>query len=425
MPSLSEKLSMYINQTHTSPSTVARWLSVSPVKISQIQSGQNFDLTADHFRRLAEETGISASIWQSDQLALPDDLTPAKRGRKAREETPDFLRTQNLRRNHLQQLINTRFEQSKSAFARAIDKDESAVSHYLKRRTITDAFCLHVAKAINVSATWLMSGTGSPDDVEATPSPTAHQGELLGRYLEEHNITNRQLGILMGYPEGSASGSVGQFRKSRQLSPDIRAKIASVLNMPEALLFSSESNTKSNNSYDVALNQDVKRSLPTHSRVGPASASSLRTVQLTQIPAFLRHGFHFDQYMPEAPTTTIPFHILRRAQNPNLSPQQIDEIVNQYASVIIGTDYMEPSLLPGYEVTMYQFKPEQWGEENGVMAIQTTAGRLFLGRVTDNKLVRDGSITLTCDNPKGGSLTVERDQIAFLWKLETFVGQVI
>jgi transcriptional regulator with XRE-family HTH domain len=425
MPSLSEKLSMYINQTHTSPSTVARWLSVSPVKISQLQAGQPVDLTADHYRRLAEETGIAESIWQSDQLALPDDLTPAKRGRKAREETPDFLRTQNLRRNRLQQLINTRFEQSKSAFAKAINKDESAVSHYLKRRTITDAFCLHVAKAINVSATWLMSGTGSPDDVEAAPLPTAHQGALLGRYLEEHNITNRQLGILMGYPEGSASGSVGQFRKSRQLSPDVRAKIASALNMPEVLLFSPKSNTKSNNSYELTLNQDVNRSLPTHSRVSPASASSLRTVQLTQIPAFLRHGFHYDKYMPEAPTTIVPLETLRRAQNPNLTPEQVKEIIDKYASIIIGTDYMEPSLLPGYQVTMYQFEPNEWGEENGVMAIQTTAGRLFLGRVTDNKLVQTGSITLTCDNSNGGSLTVERDQIAYLWKLETFIGQVI
>lgn len=425
MPSFSEKLSMYLSATQTSPSTVARWIGLTPVKLSQVQAGQSFAFTPEHYQRLAEETGIPENVWKDDKLSLPAELVAARRGRKVREETPDFTQTQNLRRQRLKQLIETRFENNRNAFAEAIAKDDSAVSHYLKRRTVTDAFCLHVAKALNISADWLKNGIGAPDDIKAPPTPTAHQGELLGRYLDEHQISNRQMGILMGYSEAAASGAVRQFRESRQLRPEIRANISNVLNVTEGELFALNNLKNSENNYGNILKLASSRNKSTHPRVTPSSADTSRTVQLTQIPAFLRSGFHYDAYMPEAPLTTIPFHLIRRLQNPNLSPEQQTELVDRYDSIIIGTDYMEPSLLPGYEVTMFRFKPEQWGEENGVLAIETRAGRLFIGRVTDNTLNQTGSISLVCDNPKGGSLTVERDQIANLWKLETFVGQVV
>lgn len=428
MPSLSEKLTMYIGKADAKPSTVARYMGISTTKLQSLLNGNAIEIPDDGLDRLAGETGIDKEIWLNESRALPETMPNlVRRGRKAREETPDFLRQQSLRRKRLQEVISS--FGSKEEFAKAIGQSPSAISHYLNSRTITDSFLLTVASRANVSSKWLLEGQGDMYSVQALEPLTQHEGELLGRYLEAKNMNNRSLGLLMGYNEASASGSVIQFRKSQQLKPHIKERILTALQATEDDVFPRSIQPTSIN--DNSLYPSTIPGVPARliREVGNFSGEPIAVLPF--VPVRARAGMATQQYW-EQPLLTMR---IMQATLAEYEPDPVNPRRSWWVIEIDG-DSMEPQLrsrarVLGYYIGgkdktgMYRLDRSQLNHlKPGIWAIQYN-DEFVIKRIRTNHLEADGGLLCHSDNPPPDPFFIRGEAIRHVWFIETVVNSPV
>ncbi|WP_051054051.1 LexA family transcriptional regulator [Fibrella aestuarina] len=327
-------------------------------------------------------------------------MSPNPVGRPAgRGQTPEAQHIQAARRTRLQRLIDTRFDKKKSAFAEAVGINPTAVSHYLNKRTITDEFCLTVAKMLNISAAWMLRGEGAIDDVPAPIKPnTNHEGSSLKKYRESRGLSKAALGRLLGLAAGSASISVAQYEESAQLERKTKIKLASALQMSEA---------------------ELQAILGGFSHVvTPVEDDELVSVPF--LPVRARAGFAETFLSDEHESVQYDMVTIRRdAIRVGFETEKARK--NKMYVAEVDGDSMEPLLHPGYWVTVYLIDPGDWDYATGVVAV-LYRDRFVIKRIIENRLPETGSVTLHSDNPKGGSNSVPRSEIRAIFRVDEIVG---
>ena len=84
----------------------------------------------------------------------------------------------------------------------------------------------------------------------------------------------------------------------------------------------------------------------------------------------------------------------------------------------VGNDYMQPALLPGWQVIAVEVPAERWKYTTGLVVV-LFADELVVRRIRRNDLVTNGWLTLECDDPDGPTLSVVKEDIERIWTIES------
>jgi len=389
------KIDMYQRLSGTTLAQLEGWMGMKPPFRLDYEPKHMPKVLA----KLAKVTGIPIEIWADDGRDLPDPLPIPKRpsgpGRPVKVESTTARLEQIGRRDRITQLIQQRFEGNQKDFARAVEMNESALSHYLGgRRTVTDPVLLKIAKFLGISSKWLLKGEGAMVGSPDLPEPDyTDEGAMLGRYLAERNISNRALGILMGLPESTASKQVGQYVAARQMRPDTKQRILEALQVSEDDIFSRPVSAPGW-AYPQPLNDDDFVTLP-----------------FIDIPA--RASFDHNRFWDQ-PIGEKTVQVLKTQLQPNYQKKR--PVV-----IEVNGDSMEPRLQSGHRLTAYEIDPGDWPYTTGVVAVRFRE-EFVIKRIKENRIRETGYLTLTSDNPAGGTISVPTSDIRVMWKLDEYVG---
>jgi len=394
---LPDKLRMYQQLANVPPAQLSGWLGVPEEKLNQLDS---LDLGTDVLSRLSAATGVSIEVWQNDNKALPDPLPrrSGKPGRPAKVLTTDARLGQQRRRERLRQVIKDRYEDIDQEFAKAVEISVSSLSHYLKSRTLTDAFLLKVSKFTGISANWLLHGEGpmvGSTDIEATDDAN-DEGSMLNIYLRNRDISNRALGLLMNLSPNTASKTVSQYINSKQLRHSTKSKIAKALEVREEAIFYQPITSRSLRSIDKVYEDD-----------------NSEWVYLPFIPVKARATFDYERFWDE-PEEYGKYPV-------RVSVLKPDYIKRRGVVIEVDGDSMEPELRSGHKLTAYEIDPGDWPFTSGVVAVRFR-NEFVIKRIRENRLRETGHLTLTSDNPSGGTFSIPASEIQVMWKLDEFVG---
>lgn len=169
------------------------------------------------------------------------DIVKKKGGRPPIVKTEDEQRYQAQLRIRLRTVIEEKFGGVAKELAMAIGMDPTQLSKLLKDRPISQDVLWLVSRFTGVSSEWLVNGQGQLTDrmeTDTRPSTVTHEGQALAAYLDKlvPAVSDRKFGIAMGLDPRTASSEVGQYRKTRRFSEEVRAKILSIL--PENIFVS-------------------------------------------------------------------------------------------------------------------------------------------------------------------------------------------
>lgn len=89
-------------------------------------------------------------------------------------------------------------------FAQAVGIDETVVSRSFRRQQGFDPHWRQIAKALDVSLDWLLSGVGRP-----WQRPDITFGEYLGNLLDEHRIDRHDCADFLGVPADDVEPYLG------------------------------------------------------------------------------------------------------------------------------------------------------------------------------------------------------------------------
>ncbi|MPR36567.1 XRE family transcriptional regulator [Salmonirosea aquatica] len=84
----------------------------------------------------------------------------------------------------------------------------------------------------------------------------------------------------------------------------------------------------------------------------------------------------------------------------------------------VGNDYMQPALLPGWQVIAAEVAADRWKYTTGLVAV-LFADEIVIRRIRRNELVTNSWLTLECDDPAGPVVTVEKQDIQRIWTIES------
>ena len=296
------------------------------------------------------------------------------------------------------------FSGNQEEFAQTIDQSPSAISHYLGKRNITDAFCLKVSRNVPVSKRWLMTGEGemfSTDPSHLGGKPTErHEGQMLKSYILSNGISARALGLMMGLAESSASKTVIQYFGSKQLSLQVKEKALDVLQAREDEVFPIHQ-VKSNN--ENTMYATLAKNTNGKSRPIYPIATDDDFLEIPFVPQRARAGLDVDRYWEE-PVETVR---IRRSLLPT------DK--KQWWVIEVNGDSMGEKLSSGTRVLAYWVPRPDWRlAPSRVWAIQYS-DEFVIKRVRHNQLEEQKGIMLHSDNPPPDPFFVKVDDIRHIW----------
>jgi transcriptional regulator with XRE-family HTH domain len=189
------------------------------------------------------------------------------------------------------------------------------------------------------------------------------EGELLRRYLEQQGISQKELSERMQI----STVAVHNMLKGKRFRADTLASLLEALGVSE----------------DVLLRK--------------------------------KHG--------AAATNYVPLVKVGQRRNPDFAQMARVDLGNRpvgEGSILIevGNDYMQPALLPGWQVIASPVPAERWKYTTGLVAV-LFAGEIVLRRIKRNELVTQGWLTLECDDASGPVVSVERGDIVSIWTIES------
>lgn len=389
-----EKVSLYRVANGITPNAMAKILGISRTTYMELEAGKEVKIKPGDLTNLEKMTAIPLTDWMNDSKSLTfisTQATAPKRGRKTVTRTQEHQREQRLIAVRLRQIIDKYYEGNQRLFAETVKINETEISRLLDNlRDISQGRILQIARLTNLSARWIRTGEGSPEETEIneiTSIAENHEGKQLEKFLLENSINWSQLQIALGYKSLS---SATELRDRKQFRGDTRTKIVEAM---QALGYTEK---------------DVFGSKKVVSYNSPEIAPELY-VQIIEIPVSARAGFNYENFINDNRNDieyiNVPKSYLTHSADPS-----------RYKVIAIDGDSMEPYLRPGMRVLGYLINPGDWAYLRGTVAVDME-NEFVVKRILHNTLDNLGYVELTSDNPLGGKITAHRNKIRNIWKM--------
>ncbi|GAB3164511.1 XRE family transcriptional regulator [Telluribacter humicola] len=208
-----------------------------------------------------------------------------------------------------------------------------------------------------------------PEDLRAATSgmlsPDLHEGDQLRKYLESHGIPQKELAEKLGV----STVSVNSYMKTKRFRADALKRILEALGVTEDIIMNKRQGGGNYVANFVPLVKVGQRRNPDWDKMG--------RVDLGNRPV---------------PKNSI--------------------------LVEIGNDYMQPALLPGWQVIAAEVPEERWKYTTGLVVVHF-AGEIVVRRIRKNELVTQGWLTLECDDQDGPTVSVVKEDIQKIWTIES------